>query len=91
MGDPELPGNHAGPDPVVSHLHDLVADVVGQRAPVDENPSELIHPALAQRGGHWERGKKMVKKGKKKSVEIPRIPPRASSLHPRDLHLSTVS
>lgn len=56
VGDPQLPGDHAGPDAVVSHLHDLMADVVGQWAPVDENPSELVHPALAQRGGHWEWG-----------------------------------
>lgn len=53
VGDAQLPRYHAGPDAVVSHLHDFVADVVGQRTPVDENPSELVHPALAQRGGHW--------------------------------------
>lgn len=36
------------------------------------------------------RGEKKVKKGKKKPVRIPRIPPRASGSHPRDLHLFSV-
>lgn len=68
VGDAELPGDHAGPDAVVRHLHDLVADVVGQRAPVDENPSELVHPALAQRRGHCEgQSGENSKKNKKKT------------------------
>lgn len=53
MGDPQLPGDHAGPDPVMGHLHDFMTDVVGQRSAVDEHSSELVHPALAQRGGNW--------------------------------------
>lgn len=52
MGDPELSGDDARPDPVVGHLHDLVSDVVGQRSAVDENPSELVYSALTQRGRH---------------------------------------
>lgn len=52
VGDAELSGNDARPDPVVGHLHDLVADVVGQRSAVDEDSSELVDSALTQRGGH---------------------------------------
>lgn len=29
VGNPQLPGDHAGPDAVVSHLHDFMTDVVG--------------------------------------------------------------
>lgn len=28
VGNPQLPGDDAGPDAVVRHLHDLVSDVV---------------------------------------------------------------
>lgn len=52
MGDPELAGDDARPDPVVGHLHDLVADVVGQGSAVDEDSSKLVDSALTQRGGH---------------------------------------
>lgn len=55
MGDAQLAGDDTGPDAVVGHLHYLVADVVGQGSPVDEDPTELIDPALAQGGGHWRR------------------------------------
>lgn len=68
MGDPQLSGNHAGPYPVMSHLHDFMTDVVGQRSAVDKNPTELVHPALTQRGGNWRgaEGKSVKqKKGKK--------------------------
>ena len=50
--DSELSRDDAGPDPVVGHLHDLVSDVVGQRAPVDEHSAELVDATLAQRSGH---------------------------------------
>lgn len=49
MGDPELPGDDARPDAVVGHLHDFVADVIGQGSPVDEDSPELVHSALTQR------------------------------------------
>lgn len=82
VGDAELPGDHAGPDAVVSHLHDLVADVVGQRAPVDENPSELVHPALAQWGGHCEgHGEKNPTQKKRGKVKIEGKNPVCSSPH----------
>lgn len=53
MGDPELPGDDTGPYAVVGHLHYLMSDVVGQRSAVYENPSELVHSALTQRGRHY--------------------------------------
>lgn len=49
----QLAGDDAGTDPVMGHLHDLVADVVGQRPAVDKNTPELIDPALAQWSRHW--------------------------------------
>lgn len=52
MGNPELSGNDARPDPVVGHLHNFVSDMVRQRSAVDENSSELVDSALTQRGGH---------------------------------------
>lgn len=55
VGDAQLAGDDAGPDAVVGHLHNLVADVVGQGSPVDEDTTELIDPALAQRSGHCGR------------------------------------
>lgn len=57
MRDPQLAGDDAGPDPVMGHLHDLVSDVVGQRPAVNEDPSELVDPSLAQRSGHCGRHK----------------------------------
>lgn len=83
MGDPQLSGNHAGPDPMMSHLHDFMTDVVGQRSAVDKHPSELVHPALTQRGGNWRGGaeKSQTKEGKKvkKSSKTGRIPPHTFS------------
>lgn len=52
MRHPELAGDDAGPHAVVGHLHDLVPHVIGQRAAVDEDPAQLVDPALAQRRGH---------------------------------------
>lgn len=49
VGDPQLAGNDAGPDPVVGQLHDLVSDVVRKRPAINEDPSKLVDPALAQR------------------------------------------
>lgn len=51
--DPQLSGDDARPDAVVGHLYDLVPDVVGQRSAIDENSSELVHAALAQRSRHY--------------------------------------
>lgn len=55
--DPQLSGDDAGPDPVVSHLHYLVSDVIGQRPAVNEHPAELVDPSLSQRSGHCGRHK----------------------------------
>lgn len=55
MGDTQLAGDDAGPNAVVGHLHYLVADVVRQGSPVDEDPAKLIDSALAKWGGHWRR------------------------------------
>lgn len=52
MGDAQLAGDDTGSDAVVGHLHYLVADVVGQRSPIDEDPTKLIDPALAKWSGH---------------------------------------
>ncbi len=47
VADSQLSGDDAWPDAGRRHLDDLEADVVGQGAPVDEHPAELVHPALA--------------------------------------------
>lgn len=47
VGHPQLPGDYAGSHSVVSHLHDFVADVVGERSAVYEHSSELIDPTLS--------------------------------------------
>ena len=57
VGDPQLSGDDAGPDPMVGHLHYLVSDVIGQRAAVYEHPPKLIDPSLSQRSGHCGRHK----------------------------------
>lgn len=53
MGHTKLTRDDAGSDAVVGHFNYLVTDVVRQRSPVDEDPTELIDPALTKRGGHW--------------------------------------
>jgi hypothetical protein len=40
---------------MVGHLHYLVADVIWQGSPVDEDSAKLIDPALAKWSGHWRR------------------------------------
>ena len=55
VGHTQLAGDDTGPNAMVGHLHYLVADVVRQGSPIDEDPTKLIDPALAQRGGHWRR------------------------------------
>ena len=47
MADAQLSGDDAWPDAGSRHLDDLEADVVGEGAPVDEHPAELVHPTLA--------------------------------------------
>lgn len=64
MGHAKLARNDAWPNAVVGHLHDLVADVVGQRPAVDKHSSELVDSALAERGGHWEEKAKERAQGK---------------------------
>ncbi len=48
----QLSRDYAGSDAVVGHLHYLVSDVIWQGPPVDEHTAKLVHPTLAQRGGH---------------------------------------
>lgn len=55
MGDTQLAGDDTGPNAMVGHLHYLVADVVRQGSTIDEDPTKLIDPALAKRGGHWRK------------------------------------
>lgn len=64
MGHAQLAGDDAGPDPVVGHLHDLVADMVGQRPAVDKHTAQLVDSALAEGGGHWGQKVKREAKGK---------------------------
>lgn len=51
VGHAELPRDHAGAHARRRHLHDLEADVVGQRPPVDEHAAQLVHAALSCGGG----------------------------------------
>lgn len=53
VGDPELSGDDTRPNAVVGHLHDFMSDMIGQRSAVYENPSELVHSALTQRGRNY--------------------------------------
>ena len=46
MADPQLPADHTGSHPGRSHLDDLESDVVGEGAPIDEHPAQLVHAAL---------------------------------------------
>ena len=46
MTDPQLPADHTGSHPGRSHLDDLESDVVGEGAPIDEHPTQLVHAAL---------------------------------------------
>jgi hypothetical protein len=50
MADPQLAADDAGPDPRRCHLDDLEADVVRQRAPIDEDAAQLVDSALACAG-----------------------------------------
>jgi len=54
--DPELPGDVAGPDPVVSELDDPLPDDVGKRSAVDEDAAELIDAAVTCDGLDSNRG-----------------------------------
>ncbi len=57
MADPELAADDTGPDPGSRHLDDLESNVVGQRPAVDEDPAQLVDPALAlKRVAREERG-----------------------------------
>ena len=46
MRDPELPGDVARPDPVVSEFDDPLPDDVGQRSAVDEDAAKLVDAAV---------------------------------------------
>jgi hypothetical protein len=69
MADPQLPADHTRPDPRCRHLYDLEPDVVGQRAPVDEDPTQLVDPSLALEGvageerGHGRQGRRRAARG----------------------------
>ena len=47
VADPQLPADHTGSHPGRSHLDDLESDVVGEGAPIDEHPAQLVDPTLA--------------------------------------------
>ena len=57
MTDSQLSGDHTGPHPRGSHLHNLQSDVVGQRSAIDEDSSELVDSALALEGVTREEGR----------------------------------
>ncbi len=63
MADPELAADDTGPDPGRRHLDDLQSNMVGQRPAVDEDPAQLVDPALALKGvareerGHGRQGR----------------------------------
>ena len=50
MTDPQLSADHTGPHARRGHLHNLQSDVIWKRPAVDEDSSELVHPALALEG-----------------------------------------
>ena len=47
VADSQLPADDTWSDPRRRHLDDLEADVVGQRAAVDEDAAQLVDPPLA--------------------------------------------
>ena len=47
MGDPELPGDVAGPHPLVGKLHDPLANHVRKGATIHKHSSELVHTSVA--------------------------------------------
>ncbi|KAF3858338.1 hypothetical protein F7725_011539 [Dissostichus mawsoni] len=47
VGHAQLTGDDARPDAVVGHLHDFMANVVGERSAVYEDTTELVHPSLS--------------------------------------------
>lgn len=80
MGHAKLARNDARSNAVVGHLHDLVADVVGQRPAVDKYSSELVDSALAKGGGHWEE-KAKERESRKKSFRQNRKQQKEPILH----------
>ena len=46
MADPQLPRNIARPNPQLSQFYDTNSDVVGQRTPIHEHPSQLVDLAI---------------------------------------------
>ena len=69
MADPQLPADDTRPDPRRRHLYDLEPDVVGQGASIDEDPAQLVDPALALEGiageewGHRRQGRRRAARG----------------------------
>ena len=57
MADPQLSADHTRPNSGRGHLYNLQPDVVGQRPAVNEDPSQLIHPALPLEGVAREEGR----------------------------------
>ncbi|GIY47078.1 hypothetical protein CEXT_750591 [Caerostris extrusa] len=47
VGDPELPADVAGPDPLVGQLHYPLPDHVRQGPAVHEHAAQLVHAAVA--------------------------------------------
>lgn len=44
---PQLPGDDTRPDTVMSHLHDFMADMVGERSSVYEDTTKLVNSTLS--------------------------------------------
>ena len=49
MGDAELAADVAGPDALVRQVYNPLPHHVRQRPPVDEDPAQLVHSAVACR------------------------------------------
>lgn len=47
VGHSQLTGDDTRPNTVMGHLHDLMADMVGERSAVYEDSPELVDPTLS--------------------------------------------
>lgn len=47
VGHSQLPGDDTRSDAVMSHLHDFMADMVGERSSVYENTTKLVDSTLS--------------------------------------------
>ncbi len=54
MRDPELSGDVTGPDAELGELDDAYSNVVGQRPPVHEHPTKLVHLTILAELWVWK-------------------------------------